>query len=172
MGTTVLLTLIGFIVIVVDKGGEPLKIENVKLNSHPAFGLIVLLTALIQPLMAAFRPSPAHAKRWLFNLAHWGLGNVAFFFAILAIFFGMEYHDVNMPKSVVYVLITYVIVHFMVHFLLTFQQFYIKCYGSNRHVAHIQLKLCRKVSCLFTVQINNNFCLHFLKNAAVCLHCG
>ena len=49
--------------------------------------------------------------RWVFNWAHWFVGNAAFIFAIVAIFFAMDYPAVKMPTEVVYVLITYVVIH-------------------------------------------------------------
>ena len=72
MGCTVVSTIIATIIIFSDKGLTPLK--NLKLNPHPAFGLVCLITALIQPMMAALRPGPYSDKRWIFNIAHWLCG--------------------------------------------------------------------------------------------------
>ena len=49
-------------------------------------------------------------------------GNVAFIFAIVAIFFGMKYGSINMPETVNYLLIAYVIVHVLIHLALTTQR--------------------------------------------------
>ena len=63
-------------------------------------------------------------SRWVFNWAHWSVGNITFIFAIIAIFFAMEYPAVDMPSEVTYVLITYVVLHVVVHMALTIQRFY------------------------------------------------
>ena len=63
-------------------------------------------------------------SRWVFNWAHWSVGNITFIFAIIAIFFAMEYPAVDMPSEVTYVLITYVVLHVVVHTALTIQRFY------------------------------------------------
>ena len=74
--------------------------------------------------MAALRPHPESSSRWIFNWAHWIFGNVAFGFAILAIFFGLEYTQIGTPTEATYVMIIYIIFHFIVHILLTFERVY------------------------------------------------
>lgn len=132
MGLTVLLTLAGFFVMIAKEGVGPLSIEEIKINPHPAFGITCIVAAVIQPLMAFLRPHPDAEKRWIFNIAHWFVGNVAFMCAIVAIFLGMKYGDVHMPQSVIYVLITYVCFHVFVHLILTFQRCYMENHGKNQ----------------------------------------
>lgn len=60
------------------------------------------------------------------------MGYVTYIFAVIAIFFGMEYGDVNMPKEVTYVLIAYVVIHVAVHLILTFQRCYLYHHGDNQ----------------------------------------
>ena len=108
--------------IVIEHGVDPLKWTSIQLNPHPVFGLICFITTLIQPMMAALRPHPESSSRWIFNWAHWCFGNVAFLFAILAIFFGLEYTKIGTPKEANYVMITYIIIHVITHFILTFQR--------------------------------------------------
>ena len=93
---------------------------------------MAFILAMIQPIMAALRPHPGTAKRWIFNWAHWAFGNLALLFAILAIFFAMEYKIINMPKEVSYVLITYVIVHVLGHLVLSIQRCFVDHHGSNK----------------------------------------
>ena len=128
MMLTVLLTLTGFFVMIAKEGVDPLALEEIKINPHPAFGITCIVAAVIQPIMAAFRPSPDAEKRWIFNIAHWFVGNVAFICATVAIFLGMKYGDMNMPQSVLYVLIAYVCFHVVVHLILTFQ----RCHQENQ----------------------------------------
>ena len=92
--------LLGFIIIVSEHGKAPLAWDSVKNNPHPVFGLICFITTLIQPLMALLRPHPGSDSRWIFNWAHWAFGNLAFLFAILAIFFALEYAQIGTPKEV------------------------------------------------------------------------
>ena len=110
--------------IVTEHGGDPLLWTSIKQNPHPVFGLICFITTMIQPMMAALRPHPESSSRWIFNWAHWIFGNVAFGFAILAIFFGLEYTQIGTPTEATYVMIIYIIFHFIVHILLTFERVY------------------------------------------------
>jgi hypothetical protein len=55
MGITWLLSVISIIVILCERGLEPLDIDRVKENPHAAIGLTSFLLAFIQPFMAFFR---------------------------------------------------------------------------------------------------------------------
>ena len=66
MTSAVVLTILGILVILSDKGLEPFK--SVDLNPHPIFGLFVFLGALAQPIMAFFRPHPGTDYRYYFKL--------------------------------------------------------------------------------------------------------
>ena len=57
MGFTVLLTFVAFFVMIGIEGVDPLKMESLAENYHAAFGMVGIVTAFIQPIMAAFRPS-------------------------------------------------------------------------------------------------------------------
>ena len=72
MGCAVILTLIAMIIIIVDRGVAPW--QAIGLNPHPIFGLICVLSAFIQPIMAMFRPHPGSDNRWIFNISHWFVG--------------------------------------------------------------------------------------------------
>ena len=122
MSFTVLSTIAGIVVIAIDRGNAPLSLEQVKKNPHPALGMVCIITAFIQPLMALLRPHPESDKRWVFNVAHFLFGNISYTFAIAAIFKAMEYSELEMPENVVYLLIAYVIVHVLIHFTLTGQR--------------------------------------------------
>jgi len=122
MSFTVLSTIAGIVVIAIDRGNAPLSLEQVKKNPHPALGMVCIITAFIQPLMALLRPHPESDKRWVFNIAHFLFGNISYTFAIAAIFKAMEYSELEMPENVVYLLMAYVIVHVLIHFTLTGQR--------------------------------------------------
>merc|ERR1719492_596574 len=101
MSFTVLSTIAGILVIAIDRGNAPLSLEQVKKNPHPALGMVCIITAFIQPLMALLRPHPESDKRWVFNVAHFLFGNISYTFAIAAIFKAMEYSELEMPENVV-----------------------------------------------------------------------
>ena len=56
MSITVIVTVISAVVIVAIEGLEPF--EELGENPHPAFGLLSIICAIIQPIMALFRPHP------------------------------------------------------------------------------------------------------------------
>ena len=78
MSFTVLSTIAGIVVIAIDRGNAPLSLEQVKKNPHPALGMVCIITAFIQPLMALLRPHPESDKRWIFNVTHWLFGKQYF----------------------------------------------------------------------------------------------
>lgn len=56
MSTTVITTVISLIVMLAIEGLDPF--EEVDENPHPAIGLVSIICAIVQPIMAAFRPHP------------------------------------------------------------------------------------------------------------------
>ncbi|XP_059839969.1 putative ferric-chelate reductase 1 [Hypanus sabinus] len=62
---TVVLTIIGFVLAFVHAKGW-----SYGAGAHPVLGCIVMGLALIQPLVAAFRPPPDHKRRWIFKYFH------------------------------------------------------------------------------------------------------
>lgn len=58
MGFTILLTFVAFFIMIGVEGGEPLGLDSLSQNYHAAFGMVGIVTAFIQPIMAAFRPAP------------------------------------------------------------------------------------------------------------------
>uniref|UniRef100_UPI003AADE7B7 putative ferric-chelate reductase 1 n=1 Tax=Centroberyx gerrardi TaxID=166262 RepID=UPI003AADE7B7 len=64
---------------------------------HPYLGCCVLALALMQPIMAAFRPSPDSHRRYIFNWAHWGVGSVTEIMAVAAMFLGMRQSSLRLP---------------------------------------------------------------------------
>lgn len=58
MGLSVLLTLSAFIVIVMALQVKPFDLDAIKENPHAAVGIVCIICAFIQPIMAYFRPHP------------------------------------------------------------------------------------------------------------------
>ncbi|XP_068456856.1 putative ferric-chelate reductase 1 [Clinocottus analis] len=76
---------------------------------HPYLGCCVLILSLIQPIMAAVRPSPDSSRRYIFNWAHWGVGSVTEIMAVAAMFLGMRQSSLPLPQPwATHVLIGYV----------------------------------------------------------------
>ncbi|KAM9349345.1 putative ferric-chelate reductase 1 [Symphorus nematophorus] len=65
---------------------------------HPYLGCCVLALSLVQPIMAAFRPSPDSHRRFIFNWAHWGVGSVTEIMAVAAMFLGTHQSSLLLPQ--------------------------------------------------------------------------
>ncbi|KAM4623659.1 putative ferric-chelate reductase 1 [Polymixia lowei] len=104
MVLTVGLTVVAFCLPFIYRGGW-----SKHAGVHPYLGCCVLVLALIQPIMAAFRPAPDSHRRYIFNWAHWGLGSVTEIMAVAAMFLGMRQSSLLLPlPSAMFVLIGYV----------------------------------------------------------------
>lgn len=53
--------------------------------------------AVLQPLLAAFRPPLHDPRRKMFNWTHWGMGTAARIIAVAAMFLGMDLPGLNLP---------------------------------------------------------------------------
>jgi len=122
MSLVVVLSIAAVILILVEAQVEPLKMQNLKINSHPVIGLICVILTLMQPIMATFRPHPGTKNRPLFNIAHWAVGNSAHIFAIVALFLAGSLAKANLVTISwwSWLLLAYIIIHFLVHIVFTF----------------------------------------------------
>ena len=78
------LTVVAFILIFVELGGwTSLHVTD---NPHAVIGVVTTVLAFIQPFMAYFRPHPGTPKRFIFNWAHWLVGNSAHILASMFFF--------------------------------------------------------------------------------------
>ena len=126
MGSTVLLTVLGFILVSAEQGFLPYTPEQVKKNAHPVLGFVTMLLALIQPFMAAFRCHPGTPKRPVFDWAHWFVGNSAWILAIVTVFLAGELDAAGfIPTKDWYIRIgIFVLVHVLFHLIMTAQRFW------------------------------------------------
>lgn len=91
---------------------------------HPYLGCCVLVLSLIQPMMAAVRPSPDSHRRFLFNWAHWGVGCVTEIMAVAAMGLGMRQSSLLLPQPwATHVLIGYVTLVGLFRFLLLMHKY-------------------------------------------------
>ncbi|KAI4871273.1 hypothetical protein NFI96_019799 [Prochilodus magdalenae] len=92
MLVTVLLTCIAFILPFIYRGGW-----SKRAGSHPYLGCTVMALALIQPVMALFRPAPDSSRRYIFNWLHLGTGTIAQVIAVVAICLGIHQQALLLP---------------------------------------------------------------------------
>ncbi|XP_067036686.1 ferric-chelate reductase 1-like isoform X2 [Acropora muricata] len=109
MTTTVLLTVTGTILIFVKVKGW-----SSGAGAHPICGMIAIILAVIQPIMAALRPSPNAPKRGIFNWSHRIVGTVALVMAVVSIYLGLDQNQVGLGKQGLYAVIAFYIGEFLV----------------------------------------------------------
>ncbi|XP_012585512.1 PREDICTED: ferric-chelate reductase 1 [Condylura cristata] len=90
MLTTSALTCIAFVLPFIYRGGW-----SWCAGYHPYLGCVVMMLAVLQPLLAAFRPPLHHPRRQWFNWTHWSIGTAARIIAVAAIFLGMDLSGLN-----------------------------------------------------------------------------
>ncbi|XP_055259000.1 ferric-chelate reductase 1 isoform X1 [Moschus berezovskii] len=92
MLTTAALTFIAFLLPFIYRGGW-----NWRAGYHPYLGFIVMVLAVLQLLLAAFRPPLHDPRRKMFNWTHWSMGTAARIIAVAAMFLGMDLPGLNLP---------------------------------------------------------------------------
>ncbi|XP_042607872.1 putative ferric-chelate reductase 1 isoform X2 [Cyprinus carpio] len=92
MALTVLLTLVGFVLPFMYRGGW-----SKRAGIHPYLGCVVMALAVIQPVMALFRPAPDASRRYIFNWMHFGTGTAAQVVAVVTIFLGIHQQALSLP---------------------------------------------------------------------------
>ncbi|XP_031440217.1 putative ferric-chelate reductase 1 isoform X2 [Clupea harengus] len=92
MVLTVVLTCVGFTLPFIYRGGW-----STRAGSHPYLGCTVMALAVIQPIMALFRPPPDSSKRPIFKWMHLGAGTLAQIIAVAAIFLGIQQQALLLP---------------------------------------------------------------------------
>uniref|UniRef100_A0A8I4A5K8 Ferric chelate reductase 1 n=1 Tax=Callithrix jacchus TaxID=9483 RepID=A0A8I4A5K8_CALJA len=94
MFTTTALTCIAFVMPFIYRGGW-----SRHAGYHPYLGCIVMTLAVLQPLLAVFRPPLHDPRRQMFNWTHWSMGTAARIIAVAAMFLGMDLPGLNLPDS-------------------------------------------------------------------------
>ncbi|XP_037682490.1 ferric-chelate reductase 1 isoform X2 [Choloepus didactylus] len=92
MLTTSALTCIAFFLPFIYRGGW-----SWHAGYHPYLGCLVMTLAVLQPLLAAFRPSLHSPRRQIFNWTHWSMGTAARIIAVATMFLGMDLPGLNLP---------------------------------------------------------------------------
>lgn len=142
MVTTLVLTLVGFIIIFVEADGYS-KISapmgKAYLQSHPVLGIIVTILTVANPIMALFRPGPNDKNRPIFNWAHWAVGMAAHILGVITICFGVELQKVGAPTYTVYVVIGYIVYHVLMEITLKVYDLFAERQNSAR-IEHMEMK--------------------------------
>ncbi|XP_057178358.1 putative ferric-chelate reductase 1 isoform X1 [Triplophysa rosa] len=92
MTLTVLLTLVGFVLPFMYRGGW-----SKRAGLHPYLGCVVMALAVIQPVMALFRPAPDASRRYIFNWMHFGTGTLAQIVSVITVFLGIHQQALLLP---------------------------------------------------------------------------
>ncbi|XP_042321648.1 ferric-chelate reductase 1-like isoform X2 [Sceloporus undulatus] len=92
MMTTVFLTSASFVLPFLYRGGW-----SEQAGFHPYLGCTVMALAIVQPLMAGFRPPSQAPRREIFNWLHWSTGTTARILAVVTMFLGMDLPALNLP---------------------------------------------------------------------------
>jgi len=117
----VLLTILGAVFAFVYTEGWHYSAEFISDNPHPVLGLVVIILAIINPLMALIRPGPDSDKRVYFNWAHWFVGTAAFNIGMPAIFMAGNLGAIKLSfGGWIGVLVSWVVVYALVHVFLSF----------------------------------------------------
>jgi len=109
MTITVLLTVAATILIFVHRKGW-----SSNAGRHPYCGIIAIAFAVVQPIMAAFRPHPGAPRRNIFNWAHRIVGTIALVMAVVSIYFGLDTDQVGLGKEGLYAVVTFYIGEFLI----------------------------------------------------------
>ncbi|GAU99581.1 hypothetical protein RvY_10558 [Ramazzottius varieornatus] len=109
MVSVVSITIAAIVIIFVEVGGWTQT--PAQLNPHPIIGIIAFVLALIQPIMAFFRPHPGEPKRWIFNWAHFSVGFAAHSMAIAAIFLGLQMPQLSVDYSSLWIMVAFSAFH-------------------------------------------------------------
>ncbi|KAM9324758.1 putative ferric-chelate reductase 1 [Gastrophryne carolinensis] len=119
MITTLVLTAIAFVLPFLYRH----KWSN-RAGYHPYLGCTVMALAILQPVMAIFRPPTNSPRRRIFNWTHWGGGTAARIIAVAAIFLGMDLQALDLPDPWdTYTMVGFVLWHVCTDILLELHSF-------------------------------------------------
>ncbi|XP_055484195.1 ferric-chelate reductase 1 [Psammomys obesus] len=107
MLATSVLTCIAIVMPFVYRGGW-----SQRAGYHAYLGCTVMTLAVLQPLLATFRPPLHDPRRQVFNWTHWSVGTAARIIAVAAMFLGMDLPGLKLPgPQKTYVMMGFVVWH-------------------------------------------------------------
>jgi hypothetical protein len=119
------LSIVGLVLIILDVEGIS---STIMTNPHAIMGFVTVGLTFIQPFLALVRCSPTHRNRWIFNWAHWFIGNAAQILGILCIFFSTSLEKAQLPEETDFLVIAWVAFHFLTHIIMSI----VSCVGENK----------------------------------------
>lgn len=136
MTTVWVLTITAVVIIFVERGTAPLKIEALKRNPHGLIGLLAAILAFIQPFMAFFRPHPGADNRWIFNMSHFTVGTTAMILSMTAIILAsyLEIAKVEEQPAKI-VAIVFPVFYFCLHLVATLLIFFGTRWNRGKFIA-------------------------------------
>ncbi|CAH3025110.1 unnamed protein product [Porites evermanni] len=102
MTVTLLLTIASTIFIFVKEDGW-----SDDKGAHPFCGMVAITFAVIQPIMAAFRPHPGEPRRNIFNWTHRIVGFIALIMAVVTIYLGLCLYNEDVGRRGLYAVIAF-----------------------------------------------------------------
>jgi hypothetical protein len=123
MFTTFFFTVCGIIFIFIKKDGYLSEGLTGSAKWHPILGLILTSLAILQVIIAFFRPHPNTPKRPLFNWVHWFVGNSAHIVGIACIFLAdrLSLSGIKEHPTYKWVLTGFVCFHILIHLVMSLQ---------------------------------------------------
>jgi len=110
-------TIVGVILIFVHMGGWH-HLPDYPAKAHPPLGIAVLVLTILNPLVAACRPSTKKSTRPVFNWFHWLFGSVAYALAAPTLFIGLSMPKAFTPSWATWVLVAFYLFHVIIELLL------------------------------------------------------
>jgi hypothetical protein len=108
---TWILTIIAIILIFVDVG-------EWRTTTHSILGMIVMSFAILQPIVAIFRPKPTSSRRPIFNFVHKFFGNFTHILAFITIYFAVALPGADLVDWTIYIIIAFVAFYFLMQLIL------------------------------------------------------
>lgn len=131
MVSAVVFTVIGIILIFVAREGF-----SESAGSHAITGLVTLGLAVLNPILALFRPHPDAPRRIYFNYSHWFVGSAARIMGIVTVFLGVDLAMLDLPEWDTWVLVGYVVFDIIIGIILevlSYQHGHIASYRKNQY---------------------------------------
>jgi len=129
MSLVVAMTLVGFVVILIDLKFQWIDKNNKISFAHSIIGVLTISLAFFQPLIAMLRCHPEQRGRPIFNVLHSAIGYSVLVLGISAIFLGLIINSVNLDNKGLYIMIAWsawFLVAFIIFQLLEYSQFQIE----------------------------------------------
>ncbi|XP_072024040.1 putative ferric-chelate reductase 1 [Amphiura filiformis] len=135
-----LCTVAAFVIIFISVGGFVDPIQGRPIDTryiHAILGTIVTFLAIINPIMAIFRPHPGTPRRPIFNWAHWGVGTSAHVLGMVTICFALinigktKPLIQGIPSFLFWVMIVYIVAHITTWIMLELKTRFFKNTGAS-----------------------------------------